>query len=134
MRHLPIILIFIASTHLLFAQHSTGEWIAPVEFATLKIPIQSSNEAIAKGRLVYKKPCTAWHGTKGKGDGLGSISLNPKPADFSIPTIQEQTDGALYWKILKGRPPMESFENLLTEEEIWEVVIYIRTFDKINVK
>jgi hypothetical protein len=46
---------------------------------------------------------------------------------LTSPKVQEQADGALYWKITKGRAPMASFKTLLTDDQRWHVINYIRT-------
>jgi len=40
--------------------------------------------------------------------------------------VQNQSDGAIYWKITNGNPPMASYKETLTEEQRWQLVNYIR--------
>ena len=44
-----------------------------------------------------------------------------------MPMMWKHSDGALFWKITQGRPPMTSFRTLLTDDQRWQVVNYIRT-------
>jgi mono/diheme cytochrome c family protein len=41
--------------------------------------------------------------------------------------VQQQSDGALFYKITEGRGPMPSFKTTLTEQQRWDVVNHIRT-------
>jgi len=34
-----------------------------------------------------------------KGDGAGSIALDPKPANLTSNKVQDQVDGEIFWKI-----------------------------------
>lgn len=74
--------------------------------------------------------CAVCHGNTGKGDGLGGIALNPRPANFTKQVFTRQSDGAIYWKINTGNPPMAAYKDLLQEVEIWQIINYIRTLDK----
>jgi len=42
----------------------------------------------------------------------------------------KETDGALWYKITTGRNPMPENKSILTENERWELVTYIRTLAK----
>ena len=67
-------------------------------------------------------------GPAGHGDGTAAKDLNPKPRDLSVPAIASQSDGALFWKITEGKKPMPSFEKLISEDERWEAINFVRTF------
>ncbi|NOY46809.1 MAG: cytochrome c [Chlorobi bacterium] len=69
---------------------------------------------------------------KGDGKGGGGVSLNPKPANFLALSVSDQTDGALFWKLTEGKPPMASYKDLLSENQRWKLISYIRTLEKNN--
>ena len=89
-------------------------------------PYAGKTVATASGKTFYKQMCAICHGDKGKGDGLAGMTLNPRPANFKKTEIQSQTDGALYWKITEGKAPMAAYKDVLTEEQRWQLVNYIR--------
>lgn len=105
-------------------------WAAPPEEAKKENPVPADAKSIAAGKAVYTQQCLACHGPTGKGDGPAAIALKTKPGDLSDPKIREQTDGALFWKITVGREAMPAYKKLLTDEQRWQAVNYIRTFAK----
>lgn len=108
----------------------SGAWVAPAWADTIKNPFAQEEDAIALGKKVYNKYCWTCHGKSGKGDGPAGANLNPKPKDHTGTEIQQLSDGALFWKITKGNTPMPSYEKLLTEEQRWQAVNYIRELGK----
>ncbi|GIX48123.1 MAG: hypothetical protein KatS3mg131_2334 [Candidatus Tectimicrobiota bacterium] len=94
-------------------------------------------EHIEKGRQVYYQNCFFCHGDALDGHGHYAKGFNPPPADFQDPgTIAQLTESFLFWRIAKGGPglPGEStpwdsampvWENFLSEEEIWQVILYL---------
>jgi len=106
------------------------EWVAPASANSLKNPFKGSTSATEAGKKLYKQYCAICHGNSGKGDGMAGTSLNPRPSNFTVDKAQNQTDGAIYWKMTEGRPPMASYKSILKEEQRWQLVNYIRTLKK----
>ena len=104
-----------------------GPWVAPSSADTIKNPLKGKAAAIEAGKKIYDTYCTVCHGMKGKGDGIAAAGLNPKPANHTTEKFQKQTDGAIYWKLTNGRPPMASYAKTLTVTQRWQVIDYIRT-------
>jgi len=102
-------------------------WVAPARAAKKKNPLPADAANLAAGKNVYVAQCLQCHGTAGKGDGPAAKDLQTKPGDLSNPKLNEQSDGALFWKITEGRKPMPSFEKLLAEDQRWQAIIYVRT-------
>ena len=103
------------------------EWKAPASADAKKNPLTADAATIAAGKTVYVKECQSCHGKKGKGDGPSAKDLDIPAGDFSKATMQSQSDGALFWKTSEGRKPMPSFKKKLTEDKIWQTIIYMRT-------
>jgi len=108
---------------------SSSAWTAPARASRKKNPIPSDADSIAAGKSVYVAQCVKCHGDAGKGDGPSAKDLDPKPKDLSDPKVAGQTDGALFWKITTGRKPMPAFETLISDNDRWNVVNYIRTLE-----
>ena len=97
-------------------------------------PFSPSPENIDAGKKLFhgKGFCVTCHGRDGK--GLGNIpGLRGKlPRNFTDKKWQAtRTDGELFWILKNGSPgtDMAPFIPLvLTEEEAWNVVLYVRSF------
>ena len=113
-----------------FSNFQSEEWEAPKEADNIKNPLAGDDEAASKGKKLYSTMCAICHGNKGKGDGMAGMNLKPRPTNLALVSVQGQTDGAIYWKITEGRPPMASYKQVLKEEQRWQLVNYIRTLGK----
>ena len=91
-----------------------------------KNPLPADAKTIEQGRKVAQINCVTCHGAKGKGDGAAAVALNPKPADWTSKTVQDDSDGELFWKITTGRGAMPAWRHL-PESDRWALVRYIRT-------
>ena len=105
----------------------TSTWVAPKDADALVNPLKDKADATAEGKKLYTQLCVVCHGDKGKGNGVAAGGLTPKPADHTNQKCQSQTDGAIYWKITNGKPPMASYKAGLKDEQRWALVNYIRT-------
>lgn len=109
-----------------FFSHGQSIWVAPDSANSLKNPVAENSEALVSGKTSFEAICFVCHGNQGKGDGLNAPNLERPPADLTAATVQAQSDGALFWKISEGNPPMLSFKYSLSEEQRWQLVHYIR--------
>lgn len=100
----------------------------PAEFAGKQNPF--GPEAATAGAEIFRTNCETCHGPQGHGDGPAGQSLDPKPQDLS--ELQKIAgDDFLFWRIHDGKPgtSMVAWKGILTDEEIWQVVSFIRTLD-----
>ena len=99
--------------------------------------LPSSPLAAEKAASLYKDLCASCHGARGKGDGLSAAALNPRPRDFTnCKTMAAESDEILF-KIIKGgsqsvgrSPMMPSWGGALSDQQVRELVAYIRSFCK----
>ena len=94
-------------------------------------------EHAARGGEIYIRNCLYCHGDNLDGQGHFAAGFNPPPANFQDPgTIAMLQEAYLFWRIAKGGPglPREStpwnsvmpaWEDRLTEEQIWQVIMYL---------
>lgn len=123
---IPVCIIHFAVLSASFTAQDT-KWVAPASADTLTNPVKNNPTAITEGKKLYDKYCWTCHGLTGKGDGPGAKNLNPKPADHTSAEVQDQSDGALFWKISKGRGAMAPYERTLNKTQRWQLVSYIRS-------
>lgn len=102
------------------------EWVAPPRKAAIRNPMPRDEKSLALGRKVYESECLPCHGPKGEGDGPKAHELEKKVASLLGKKFSFQSDGALFWKIGIGNKPMPSYKKLLSDEERWSVVNYLR--------
>ena len=108
-------------------QKPDERWKAPVEANSLKNPYSNDTASEEKGHGLFNLYCRSCHGETGHGDGpAGHQGAGPKPADFHDHRIQDQTDGALFWKLNTGRGNMPAFKESLSIEQRWQLIVYIR--------
>ena len=99
-------------------------------------PLTATEDNIEKGKVIFlgKAFCATCHGRDGR--GLGDIEgLRGKlPRNFTDQSWQAvRTDGELFWILKNGSPgtDMASFIPLvLTEEEAWQVLLFVRSLGK----
>jgi len=111
----------------------------PLRVDEAQLPAQ-----IEQGRMVYYKNCFFCHGDALEGKGHFAKGFSPPPANFQDSgTIAMLSESFLFWRIAKGGPglPGEStpwdsampvWENMLSETEIWQVVLYLYHTTKQN--
>ena len=108
----------------------SNEWKTPPEADKLVNPLKGKGAATEEGKKLFTQLCAMCHGEKGKGDGAAGLLLNPRPANYTLPKTQLQSDGVLFWKMSEGRPPMAGYKTILTETQRWQLVNYLRTFNR----
>lgn len=105
-------------------------WDAPTLQAKKKNPVPANESSLWAGRKIYLKRCAACHGKIGNGDGHDAVDLGIHPAKFSDPTLREESDGALYWKISVGKKPMPDYASRLSPTDRWNVINFLRTLTR----
>jgi hypothetical protein len=95
---------------------------------------------VESGRTTYYRNCVFCHGDALAGDGMYAHGLNPIPTNFTDRgTISQLQESFLFWRIAKGGPglpaeggpwdsAMPAWENFLTRDEVWEVVLFLYDF------
>src|SRR5215211_2693708 len=101
--------------------------LAPVpgEYAGLTNPLGA--DAAKAGAEVFQTNCETCHGPQGHGDGPAGQSLEPKPGNLAA--VQTKAgDDYLFWRIHDGKPgtSMVAWKGILTDEQIWQAVAFIR--------
>lgn len=111
-----------------FAYYENRPWKVPEEAKLRPNPIQTSVSALATGRALYMDKCTQCHGQTGKGDGPDAAGYYPSPTSLvDAKHMSSVTDGEIFYQISEGRKPMPAFKRKLTEEQRWQLVLYVRS-------
>jgi mono/diheme cytochrome c family protein len=107
------------------------EFKIPPEEASRKNPIANSPGAIAEGKKRYGSECAVCHGAEGDGKGDVVAELKLKLRDWRDPAaLKDFTDGELFYTITKGKGAMPGEGDRAKPEQIWQMVIYLRSLAK----
>lgn len=123
-------LIFVAGASFTYIVQK-DPWPVPEKFNKMANPLKSDATALANGKELWLKHCQSCHGKAGKGDGSKAAQLKTLPDDLTKSDVQNQPDGAFFYKTSEGRNDMPSFKKKIPDQEdLWAIVDYMRTFKK----
>jgi len=101
---------------------------ASPEIPAITSPIASSQESRGRGKQVFEKNCATCHGLNGSGQGPAAHGITTFPRQlWAWNNTDSSTDGYLYWFITNGRNEMPPWGLVLSENERWDVINYIKT-------
>jgi mono/diheme cytochrome c family protein len=89
--------------------------------------VPSAAHAPNSGHVVFRQDRAVCHGPTGKGDGY--TTFNPPVADLTSAKVYMQLAPQLFRTVHKGRAntAMGKWENILSDQDIEDVVAYIRS-------
>jgi hypothetical protein len=92
---------------------------------------------VEDGKKIYYQNCFYCHGDDLDGRGYVAQAFNPVPLPFrGTDTIAQLPESFVFWRVAKGwrglpagsgpwNSAMPSFEDFLSEDEIWKVILFI---------
>lgn len=95
----------------------------------VKNPLRATSENIAAGHEAFSYYCVVCHGLDGQNTGVPfAEKMDPPVPSLASKSAQSYTDGQLEWIITNGLGPsgMPGSRGVLSDEEIWSIVLYIR--------
>jgi mono/diheme cytochrome c family protein len=96
-----------------------------------KSPVPSTPDSIAAGKQIYLRRCASCHAASGEG-GPGN-DLIPAAPSLVDDQVKVKTDSQVFNNIKNGVGPdfnMVPFKDTLKDDEIWNVVNYLRSIAK----
>ncbi len=103
----------------------------PPEALKVSNPVKSTPASIAAGKKKYGYDCAMCHGTDGDGKGDLAVDMKLTMKDYRDPAaLKSVTDGEMFYVIKNGNKDMPSEADRLKDEDIWNLVNYIRTLAK----
>jgi S-disulfanyl-L-cysteine oxidoreductase SoxD len=99
----------------------------------VKNPFPATQDNIAAGQETFSHYCVACHGLDGQNTGVPfADKMSPPVPSLASGDAQMFTDGQLKWIVDYGLSPsgMPGSKGILTDEEIWDMVLYIRHLPK----
>jgi len=110
----------------------------PPQYPRLQVPagVLDSASAIAAGRSYFASHCASCHGTLAEGRSERADFFQPPAPDFRSPDYRRLDPAYLYWRIRLGKTVepyysrgsvMPAWGMHLSEQEIWQLVAYLRS-------
>jgi mono/diheme cytochrome c family protein len=94
-------------------------------FVIVMLPMTVSAQS---GQDLYKTKCQACHAADGSGDTPAGKKLNAQP--FGTADFKKQSDEQLFTTIKNGKNKLPPYSGKLTDDQIKDLVKYIRTLSK----
>jgi len=101
---------------------------------TVSWALAQNPHGLKPGESIYQQHCVGCHGVAGDGLGPDIKELIVPPANFRAVKSRTKTDIDLYLAIKQGVlfSPMHGWADRLSDQEIRDVLNYIRTFAPFN--
>jgi mono/diheme cytochrome c family protein len=94
-------------------------------------PVEATVESVSNGQSLFKNYCATCHGLNGGGQGPAAHGITMSPRQLWVwSSADSAADGYLYWYITNGRNEMPPWGVILSENERWDVINYIKTLKK----
>ncbi|MDX9727752.1 MAG: cytochrome c [Bacteroidales bacterium] len=103
------------------------DWVVPDDRKGRLSTFPFTDETRKEGERLYRINCQSCHGDPGRNN---YIALVPPPGDPATEKIQKNSDGEIFHKVAVGRGQMPSFRSVLSTDEIWKVVSYLRSYNR----
>ena len=103
----------------------------PADAKEMVNPVKATPASQAQAKKMYGYDCAICHGEKG--DGKGEIAADQKPPlkDWTDPAaLKDTTDGELFYIVKNGKGTMTGEGDRLKTDDMWNMVIYVRSFAK----
>jgi mono/diheme cytochrome c family protein len=119
-----------------WAAHQSLRATIKREAPTAPVPIALTDANLIAGIKLYANNCAACHGAsdaKASNIASGLFQHAPQLADHGV---TDDPEGKIYWFVKHGvrLTGMPSFGDSLTEEQLWQVVLFLKHMDELSPK
>jgi len=102
----------------------------PAEAAQMVNPVKPTPESQARVKKMYGYDCAMCHGANGNGKG-DITDLKTPPKDYTDPaSLKDLSDGEIFYIIKNGKGQMPPDGGRTKPDDIWNMVILVRSFAK----
>jgi mono/diheme cytochrome c family protein len=99
--------------------------------AVARNPIPRSRQSIERGAHLFHQYCEACHGAGGSGDGPAAASLPARPEDLArIAPPPYFPDGVVAYRIANGDGVMPAWKTVLSTDDMWDLINFIRSLHR----
>ena len=97
-------------------------------FPNMKNPITDKAASASRGEKLFVNNCAKCHGLSGNGYGTVAHGFTTWPRQlWAWNNTGPETDGYLFWFITNGRSDMPPWGLILSENNRWDLINYIKT-------
>ena len=97
-------------------------------FPNMKNPIKDKAASASRGEILFVNNCAKCHGLSGNGYGTVAHGFTTWPRQlWTWNNTGPETDGYLFWFITNGRSDMPPWGLILSENNRWDLINYIKT-------
>jgi mono/diheme cytochrome c family protein len=103
----------------------------PADAAQMVNPVKPTAESQAKAKRMYGYDCAMCHGENGNGKGDLVADMKLVLKDYTDPAaLKDVSDGEMFYIIKNGKGQMSGEGNRAKPDDIWNLVIYVRSLAK----
>lgn len=104
----------------------------PADAAAVVNPVHATAESQAHAKSTFSIDCAMCHGERGdgKGDVVADMKLTMKDWTASPSVLDGMKDGEIFYTIKNGRGKMPPEGDRAKDEDLWNLVIYLRSLPR----
>lgn len=108
--------------------------VATGDASQLPNPVPATAESIAAGEKLFRNNCSMCHGVNADGNSQVALRFEKAgvrpPPNILVGVAQLTPDGFIYGVITNGQANMPSLQKLLTPEQRWTIINFLRVLQK----
>lgn len=118
-----------------WAAHSSLRATIKREMPTAPVPIPLNNENLIKGVHLYATNCAVCHGASDGTPSNIALGLFQHAPQLARHGVTDDPEGKIYWFVKHGvrLTGMPAFGGALTEEQMWQIVLFLKHMDTLPV-
>jgi mono/diheme cytochrome c family protein len=109
-------------------RHSPEGSIPQTSRSVLLAPPPQTPEFVRRGGSLYDINCSHCHGKEALGDGPAGKYLVLPPFNLRAEQTQQRSPNEIFDILTNGRVIMPSFKGVLSAEERWAIVYFVKSF------
>jgi thiosulfate dehydrogenase len=97
-------------------------------------PVKLDDKNVIAGIKVYRENCAVCHGSSDGAPSNIAVGLYQHAPQLAKHGVEDDPAGYTYWKVFHGirMTGMPSFHHTLTEQQIWQVTLFLQNMDKLS--
>lgn len=110
-------------------RHSPEGSVPQTSRSALLAPPSQTPESVQKGASLFDINCAHCHGKVGLGDGPVGKYLVLPPFNLRAEQTQQRSPDEIFDILTNGRVIMPAFKGVLSAEERWAIVYFVKSFE-----